>query len=405
MDASHQLHTLREDLRDELIGHILPYWMERAIDDVHGGFVGRITQTGAVVPEAPKGAVLNARILWTFAAAYRLLGDDAYRAIADRAFAYFDHFWDDAHEGVYWSVDYRGAPLEPRKQTYAQAFALYGLAEYHRATGTPAALDRAVRLFECIEAHVHDPQYGGYLEAMSRTWAPIEDMRLSAIDLNAPKSMNTHLHVLEAYTALYRVWPHERLRRQQAGLIKVFLGHILDPAEHHLFSFFDEGWHPLAEIVSFGHDIEASWLLLEAADVLDDAALRARVRAQSVAVARVTRRVGQDRDGGLFYEAEPDGTLDTDKHWWPQAEAIVGFLNAYQETGEADFLAAAVEAWAFTKQHVIDRRSGEWFGRLTRAGVPYDDEDKVGLWKCPYHNARACLEVMERTAAITTGTA
>lgn len=402
MAEPNALATLRAELLEELTGHLLPYWSKHTLDERFGGFVGQITQNGEVVPEAIKGSVLNARILWTFSAAYRLLGEACYRDVAARAFDYFNaHFWDDEHEGVFWSLEYRGQPCDTRKQTYAQAFGLYGMTEYYRATGDEAALQRAIRLFHCIENYSFDAQHGGYLEAFGRAWNPVEDMRLSEKDLNAPKNMNTHLHVLEAYTTLYRVWPDPLLRKRLAMLIAVFLHQIIDDKKTHLHSFFYTDWTPMAEMISFGHDIEASWLLLEAAEVLGDPALRAQVRETAITLARQTHQYGQDNDGGLFYEAEPDGTLDTDKHWWPQAEAIVGFLNAYQETSEEDFLHAALAAWTFTKRHVIDQHRGEWFGRLTRAGVPYDDEDKVGLWKCPYHNARACLEVIERTASVS----
>lgn len=390
--------TLRAELQAELTEHLLPYWMEHTLDDVHGGFVGRITQEGHVVEDAPRGAVLNARILWTFAAALRVLGTPVYRGVAARALACVDTcFWDAEHEGVYWSLDSRGRPLDRRKQIYAQAFALYALTEYHRATCDAAALERAIRLFHLIEQHGHDPVDGGYFEAFDRDWGPLEDVRLSEKDLNAPKSMNTHLHVLEAYTNLARVWPDPLLRRRLNELVEIFLDRILDGATHHLRLFFDADWTLRSETVSYGHDIEASWLLLEAADVLADAALRARVRTAAVEVARVTLQEGQDADGGLFNELHPGGRLDDDKHWWPQAEAIVGFVNAYEETGERAFLTAATAAWDFTKRCVIDGEHGEWFGRVRRDGVPYDGEDKVGLWKCPYHNARACLEVITRT--------
>lgn len=401
MGDSNNLALLRAELVDELTDHLLPYWSEHTLDERFGGFVGQITQSGEVVPEALKGSVLNARILWTFSAAYRLLGAASYRAVAKRAFNYFNaYFWDEEHDGIYWSLDHQGQPHDTRKQTYAQAFGLYGLTEYYRATGDEAALRRAIRLFQCIEQYSFDIQHGGYLEAFGRAWNPVEDMRLSEKDLNAPKNMNTHLHVLEAYSTLYRIWPDPLLHKRLAMLIAVFLDKICDESQTYMHSFFYADWTPMSEVISFGHDIEASWLLLEAADVLGNPALRMQVRETAITLARQTRQHGQDHDGGLFYEAMPDGTFDTDKHWWPQAEAIVGFFNAYQETGEDDFLHAALAAWSFTKQYVIDQHRGEWFGRLTREGVPYDDEDKVGLWKCPYHNARACLEVIARTASM-----
>ncbi len=402
MSDSDVLARLRTELRRELTEHLLPFWMERTPDEAHGGFVGQIAQDGRVVADAPKGAVLNARILWTFAAAYRVLGDPAYLHTAARARAYLDaHFWDAEHEGVVWSLDAAGRPLETRKQIYAQAFALYAYAEHHRATGDAPALQRSVRLFQLIERHAYDPARGGYFEAYGRAWTPLDDVRLSEKDLNAPKSMNTLLHVMEAYTNLYRVWPDALLRDRLAALVDLFLTTVLDPETHHLRLFFDADWRSLSDVVSFGHDIEASWLLAEAAEVLADPELEARVRRAAVAVARVTLREGQDADGGLFNERHPGGEIDADKHWWPQAEALVGFLHAYGETGDDAFLAAAAAVWDFTKARVRDARGGEWFGRVSRDGVPYPGEDKVGLWKCPYHNVRACLEGIARAENVT----
>lgn len=386
-------------MRLELTERLLPFWAEQARDDRHGGYVGRITQEGTVVVGADKGVVLTARILWTFSAALRKLGDAARRAPADRARAYLDaFFWDPAHEGVYWTVGPEGQPRDTRKHIYAQAFALYGLAEYHRATGDPDALARAVRLFERVERHARDRAHGGYFEAFDRDWGPLHDVRLSTKDLHAAKSMNTNLHVLEAYTTLYRTHPDARLRDALAALVDVFLERILAPTGDRLLLFFDPDWTPLSGTRSFGHDIEASWLLRDAADAVGDDLLRRRVRPVARALARATRRDGQDADGGLFNEAYADGRLDDDKHWWPQAEAVVGFLAAYQDTGDDAFRDAALAAWAFTERHLLDHHGGEWYGRVARDGTPYPDEDKVGLWKCPYHNARACLEALARTA-------
>ncbi len=397
MDNAAALAALRADMARELTRNILPFWMDRTPDRVRGGFVGQIGQGGEIVADAPRGAVLNARILWTFSAAYRVLGADAYRDVALRARDYLlRHFWDDAHGGVFWTVDAGGAPLETRKQTYAQAFALYGLAEHYRATGDGDSLEKAVALYHLVETHAADGQDGGYLEALGRNWQPIGDVRLSSKDLNAPKSMNTHLHVLEAYTALYLAWPDAALGARLRALVALFLDRILDRDTHHLKLFFELDWTPVGDVVSYGHDIEASWLLVEAATVLGDAELRARVRAAALDVARATVAEGQDADGAVYYEKSPDGGLDADRHWWVQAEAVVGFLNAYAETDDAAFLDAARAAWQFIQRHVVDGEGGEWLARLDPGNRPYAGEDKVGLWKCPYHNARACLEGIVR---------
>ena len=397
------LRSLAEAARAELVDHILPYWAERTPDPVHGGFVGRIDGHGRLVAGAPKGGVLNARILWTFAAACRALGTARWCAEADRAYAALQGpFRDREHGGVYWSVTADGRPLETKKQVYAQAFAVYALAESVRLTGDPEALAWAQELYGLIETHAVDPVHGGYLEAFSREWGPAADVRLSEKDDDAPKSMNTHLHVLEAYTTLYRVWPDPALAGRLRDLIRIFLDRVLDPASGHLTCFFDEDWTRTSALVSFGHDVEATWLLDEAATVLGDGALTEAVRAATVPVVRRTIAEGLDADGGLLNERHADGRLDDDKHWWPQAEAVVGFLNAYQATGDDAFAEAALRTWAFIQRHVVDRDAGEWHFRVSRAGVPYrDEEDKVGPWKCPYHNARACLEIIERVGALT----
>lgn len=397
------LSHLAEEARAELTEHILPYWAERTVDDVHGGFVGRIDGHDRLVPDAPKGAVLNARILWTFAAACRALGTDRWRAEADRAYAYLRaHVRDPEHGGVFWTVTAEGAPLDTKKQVYAQAFTIYALAEYVRLTDDAEALAWAQELYRLLEERAVDPGRGGYVEAFSRDWSPAADVRLSEKDDDAPKSMNTHLHVLEAYTTLYRVWPDEGLADRLRVLLAIFLEQIVDPSTGHMTCFFGEDWTRTSGVVSYGHDIEASWLLDEAAAVLGDAALAAAVRQSSVRLARVTLAEGLDADGALLNEREADGHLDDDKHWWPQAEAVVGFLNAYEHTGEAAFAEAALGTWAFIRRAIIDTDGGEWFFRVSRDGTPYRDEDKVGLWKCPYHNARACLEIMERVGASVT---
>lgn len=391
------MSRLKSALLGELQHRMLPYWVENTVDEENGGFVGQIRQNGERVRDAAKGSVLNARILWTFAAAHRVLGDDRFRELAERAHSYLRRsFWDPAHGGVFWTVDDSGNPLETRKQTYAQAFALYGLSEYHRATGDKEALELAIRVFELIETHTLDPEHGGYLEALNRSWHTIDDVRLSAKDLNAPKNMNTQLHVLEAYTNLYRVWADARLREQLASLIGLFLEQIIDSNSHHLHTFFDMDWTPVTNVISFGHDIEASWLLPEAADVLGDFAAISEVREASLALARATLVEGIDPGGGMVNELWPDGEGDRDKYWWVQVEAIVGFVHAYQQTQSVDFLEAAVAIWEFARDHLRDESVGEWYFRVDSNGRPYPEDDKVGMWKCPYHGARACFEVSER---------
>ena len=400
------LRALRAELEQELTRRILPWWMERAVDERRGGFVGLIApdERGREVAhhDAPKGAILNTRILWTFSAAHRVLGEPAYRAAADRAASWVAaHLVDPVHGGVYWMVDAAGRPADERKHVYAQAFAIYALSEYARATGDGEALRRAVDLFRLVERHAHDPAHGGYQEAFSRDWVLLDDVRLSDEDADERKSMNTHLHLLEAYANLYRVWPDALLRGRLEALVELFLGTIVPDGSGHVVAFFDEDWTPKSAEISYGHDIETSWLLLEAADVLGEGALRDRVRTVSLRMAAEVLATGFDAEaGGLFNQGGPGGVRDTDKEWWPQAEAIVGFVSAYQESERDELLRAALATWAFVRRHVLDLEQGEWRRRVARDGTPRPGREKLGPWKCPYHNARTCLEVITRVDAM-----
>ena len=389
--------------RAELEDNILPFWIRHAVDQENGGFHGFVHSDLTVDRKAPRSAVINARILWTFSAAARVLGKPEYREMADRAWDYLNRkFWDKQHGGVYWMLDYKGAPISDRKQIYAQAFMIYGAAEYYRATGRAECLDRAKVLFHLIEKHSRDLAFKGYVEACSRNWGPLTDMRLSEKDLNSPKSMNTHLHVMEAYTALLRVWRDSALAAAQNDLLEVTMDRIVDGATGHFRLFFDRQWHPLNDHVSFGHDIEGSWLLLEAAEVLGDPVLVAYAQKVSERMAEAVYDEGRDKDGSIFYERNGQGeVIDPNKHWWAQAEAVVGFYNAWQLTRQERFRDAAEQAWKFIDSRVIDKVHGEWLAKLRPDGTPWreaEDADVclVGPWKCPYHNSRMCFEMMER---------
>ncbi|WP_375418265.1 AGE family epimerase/isomerase [uncultured Hymenobacter sp.] len=391
---------LTDEFQREL-NHILTYWRTHVPDKKYGGFLGKVDNDNHADEHAPKGAVLNARILWTFSAAYNHEARPEYLAQARVAFEYLTrHFIDPNYGGVFWSVDYQGQPLDTKKQIYALAFAIYGLAEFYRATGEESALTTAQALFRAIEAHSFDATHGGYLEALAQDWTPLADLRLSAKDANEKKTMNTHLHILEAYANLYRVWPDASLKKQLQGLLTVFADHIIDPQTQHLILFFDENWTAKSTDISFGHDIEAAWLLLEAAEVLSDEHLIAQFRARAVQMAQAAAE-GLDDAGGLNYEYEPARNhWNRERHWWVQAEAMVGFLNAFEISGEQFFYDAFLSVWEFTQRHIIDHKRGEWYW-----GVQADNaqlmagEDKAGFWKCPYHNGRACLEVMRRLSA------
>ncbi|HQE93334.1 MAG TPA: AGE family epimerase/isomerase [Anaerolineae bacterium] len=387
------IHKAETELRE----NILPFWIKHAVDQERGGFYGEISNTLVVDKDAPRGALLSSRILWTYAAAYKRYRAPEYLEMA--RWAYDDlltHFWDDTCGGLYWMIAADGEPIRPRKQIYGQAFGIYALAEYYSATGAQDALDKAIALFRLMEEHSHDPRYGGYFEAYTRDWQLETDLRLSAIDMNEMKSMNTHLHVMEAYTNLLRVWDHKELRLRQAENIDLMMHRIISPTTFHTLLFFDESWNSRTDHISYGHDIETNWLLVESATVLGDERRSEEAKTIAVKMAQSIYDEGLDAEGGLVNEGDPSGVTDPDFEWWPQAEAAVGFLNAYQLSGQAHFLQAALRSWDFIETYFIDRQYGEWFRHVTKDHAVDRSAAKVSFWKCPYHNGRACMELIDR---------
>lgn len=393
----------KSEARVLLETNILRFWQERMVDYRQGGFYGRIDGYNVLHPDAEKGAVLNARILWTFAAAARVLNNTPYRILAARAYDYLmQWFMDREQGGVYWSLNADGTPLDTKKQTYAIAFAIYGLAEYVRLTNNQEALNAAIRLFEDLEAHAYkwdnekmSKCKNGYVEALTRNWQPIADMRLSEKDENGVFTMNTHLHVLEAYTNLYRVLKNvqrddvqgtkERITKQLRTLIDIFANRIFDPATGHLMLFFDEKWQPSNTHTSPGHDIEAAWLLHEALEVLGDEELLNQTLPVIHSLA----------------QAAEENIMD-EKEWWCYAEAVVGYIDQwkiYQEEKPIESninLELAETAFHYIQTHLMDRENGEWFWAILPDGTPDRTHDKAGFWKCPYHNSRMCIEIIER---------
>jgi len=400
-DPARILNKLRDEVKAEIEEHLLPFWISKVIDNKNGGFHGRLLNDNSLIKNAPRSAVLNTRILWTFSAAYRILQEKKYSFVADRSYKYMmNHFWDDVHGGVYWMIDQQGNPVEAKKHVYAQAFAIYGLSEYYRATSDSTALTKAIDIYNLLIRHSLQPETSGYHEAFSKHWTPLDDVRLSEKDDKQLRSMNTHLHLFEAYANLYRVWPNEDLRRDLTSLIELFFGPIYSKRYHHFYSFFDEKWMPTTDVYSYGHDIETAWLLIDATRIIGDKDLINQSRDIGLKIAEVTLKEGIDEEwGGLYQGGKAGRVIDADKHWWAQAEAVVGFVYAYQEFNRIEFLEAAVGIWEFTKKYIKDPRYGEWFFRVNRSGDPYMDEDKVGPWKCPYHTVRMGLELLERVDA------
>ena len=391
------VERLRERVERELLGDILPFWLTYAVDYEFGGFRGQIANDLTIDPLAHKGLILNARILWTFAKAYQVYRDEVYLRTARRAYEYLRrYFWDAELGGVYWMVDHLGNPVETKKRIYGQAFTVYALAEYVAACAEKEPLEKAIALHRMIEDASHDAQNGGYFETYERNWKLAREQRLSEVDMDEKKSMNTHLHLLEAYANLLRLWNEDELRKRLRELLRIFLDHIIDPETHHFRMFFDEVWHDRSDRYSFGHDIEGSWLICEAAEVLGDTAILEEARKAAVSMAQAVYEQAVDSDGGLFYEGRGKEIIDTDKHWWPQAEAVVGFLNAYELSGRDYFLKASQNSWEFIEKYIVDHQRGEWYWKVSRDGTPSNDKYKVDPWKCPYHNSRTCFEVMER---------
>jgi len=403
------LHEFKQRAEHELRQNILPFWMNTALDRENGGFYGQVSASGVPDPNAPKGGILIARILWTFSHAYRLFKDPEYLHTAQHPYHFLaEKFWDPEFGGAYWLVDAIGQPLDMKKQIYAQGFTIYGLSEYSLATGEAAALEKARRLFELIEEHAYDPEHGGYIEGCSRSWQAAGEYRLSEKEQNDPKTMNTHLHILEPYTNLLRAWDSPRLREQQRRLIRTFLDRIIDPSTHHFQLFFSMDWQSRLPVISYGHDIEGSWLLIEAAQLLGEQELIAEVQQVALQMAQAVLQEATEPNGAVLSETDPNtdpqsnGQTKLRLHdwmeWWVLAEAVVGFLNAYQLSGDDQYLQASWKTWQFIEKYVVDHAHGEWLRIVDRLGRP-TLRPLVDFWKCPYHNGRACMEVYERLHA------
>jgi cellobiose epimerase len=401
---AHHVSELAESMRSHLVEHIMPFWCGPAVDREHGGWMAWLSNDLQADRTKPKGLIVNSRILWTFSAVHRFRPEPVYREMAERAFdIVMNRFWDSQYGGAFWQLNDRFEVLDDSKKTYGQAFYIYALVEYFQAFGDKAALTRAQEMFQLIEHHSHDEQHGGYLEVRQRDWSEAGDTRLSEKDQNEKKSMNNHLHVLEAYTNLYRVWKTELVERRLRELIELFENRILDRHTNHLHHFFDEAWNVRSDSYTFGHDIEAAWLLCEAAEVLGDAQVLRRVQALAVKISAAVLQEAVSSDGGLCYEGRGGKIIDSRKECWPQVEGIVGFINAYQLSDDVRYVRAAEGLWKYIEQNLVDRVHGEWFWRINEDGRPDATLPKVSEWKGPYHVSRACLETAHRLESIAAG--
>jgi mannobiose 2-epimerase len=395
-DPKPRLNQLKNDVFINLTKNILPYWSTRMVDTVNGGFYGRINSDDQVFPNEDKGGILNARILWTYSSAYRILKDTAYLRLANRSKEYImAHFIDKKYGGTYRSVKSDGKPSDTRKQIYTQSFFIYGLTEYYRATGDKEALKTAKEIFDLFEKYAFDNEADGYFEVFTRDWHRTHDRLIGESTINDEKTMNTHLHIMEAYTNLYRVWPDRRVEDRLKDLVNLFLDRIIDTKTTHLICFMDKNWKRTSATDSYGHDIESSWLLVEAAGLLGDPGLLARVKAASIKIANAAAE-GLQSDGSMIYERDlSTGRINTEKSWWVQAETIIGYLNAYEISGKEKYLNNSINCWNYTKNHIVDNKKGGWFSSVSESGV-VGRGDKAGFWVCPYHNSRMCMEIIER---------
>ncbi len=392
----YSMAEVKDFFLNELEHNILPFWLKYSLDQKNGGFYGRVDNKGRPPQEAPKSLILNTRILWSFSAAYSALGRNEYLKTADRAFEYIcKYFMDREFGGAYWMLGFDGTPLDKSKKVYGHAFLLYALTEYYRATGNADVLDMAVETYHLIENRFYDHENMGYFEMYERDWSPAEDMRLSPSDMNEKKSMNAHLHMLEAYSSLLKVWPDSELRKRLIKITKVFRYYIMDTETSHFHLFFNELWEVKSDWISPGHDIEGSWLLWEAADRIEDTEIKDDLRFLSILQADAVYKKCLTPEGGVIYEMDSHGFINTEKHWWVQAEAMVGFLNAWQLSGDNRFYRAMLNVWNYIKNNLIDSEYGEWFYK-TNSDNRAEHEFKISEWKGPYHNTRACLEIADR---------
>jgi len=405
-----ELKQYRDYFNRELHEDILPYWMKNGVEKNGHGFYGAVDLDGHPVLTANKTSVLNARILWTFSAAAMLDGNPDYAAIADKAYnVVTEDFEDKEFGGYYMELSSGNQVANDIKHTYAQAFVIYSLCKYFEFRPLNSVILKIQGLYNLLEEKTKDPDHIGYRESFTRDWKIYSENRMA--DNNEPKSMNTHLHVLEAWAALYKVWKDPRVELRLTELINLFLDKIIRE-NGHFGIFFDEAFNEVESskgICSFGHDIEGTWLLWEAAEILGDEQILGRMCLMSVNMVDKIERVALDKDGGLFLESTRFGShVKTNKHWWQQSETLVGFMNAFELTGDEKYWETVKLSWNFIDTYLIDHMRGEWFTKLNRLGVPYliepvDDPSpyyrndwKIDPWKCPYHNGRSMMEMVKR---------
>ena len=391
-----RIKEFRDEVAADLKDNLLPWWSLKTPDYVNGGFYGRINGSDSVFTEADKGGIMNARILWTYSAAYRITKDTSYLRLATRAKDYcLEYFIDKEFGGAYYTLDYKGVPKNTVKHIYTNSFFIYGFSEYARATGDNEALETAKAIFELFEKYALDQESNGYFEVFSRNWERVRLRMIGESSDNDEKTMNTSLHLMEAYANLYRVWPEERMAARLKNMVELFLDKIIDNNTYHLINFMDRDWNRTSEVDSYGHDIECSWLLHEAALLLGDKPLIERVEDVSVKIAEAVE-IAIQPDGSLIYEKDrATGHVNENRSWWAQVETIVGYFNAWEISGSDKFLNYSINCWNYTRDHFIDKTNGGWF-QIVNPNGEVRRGDKAGHWVCPYHNGRMAMEIIER---------
>lgn len=387
-----------DEIRRHLTEDIIPFW-KNLKDNGFGGFYGAMDFDLKLYQKADKGCILNSRILWFFSNAFMTLGDQECLACAKHAYEFLKTaFYDKENGGVYWSVTYDGRPGDDTKHTYNQAFAIYALSSYYGASKDTEALKLAYALVEKVETACKDE--GGYMEAFDRSFKPASNEKLSENGVMAGRTMNTLLHVYEAYTELYRVDKKPEIAAYLEEMLDTFAEKVYNPEKRILEVFFDRNWNSLADLNSYGHDIEASWLIDRGVEVLGSRKYEEKIYPITKELAAHIFEVALD-EASLFNECEA-GIVDTKKVWWVQAEAVLGFINAYRkDPSRKDYLEMAGRIWDYIAEYMIDKRKGsEWFNELHQDGTPITAKEIVGPWKCPYHNGRMCFELINKNIAL-----
>ncbi len=389
-----KVNVLKSECMNELTQNIIPFW-NRLIDTEYGGFYGSVDNNLIIDKKADKGVILNSRILWFYSQAFITVGGENNLKNAGHAYEFLKNYCVDyKNGGVYWMMTYDGNVSDNMKHTYNQAFAIYALSTYYLASHDENALRLAVSIFETVEEKCSDNI--AYADAFSADWRPVSNEALSENGLIADKTMNTILHLIEAYTVLYTAYSkNEKVGEKLKFLLDITEEKVLDKCNNKLFVFFDKEMNVIGDIHSYGHDIEATWLIDRACSVLDDESYISKWKDINLKISENIYNTAFENNS-LNNEREND-KIDRKRVWWVQAESVVGLVNAYINSKKEKYLQAALQIWEFIKKYQVDRRdNSEWWGEADYNGNPMNTVNMVGPWKCPYHNGRMCIEIINR---------